>query len=109
MEIPTEFDRYTLVILRRPPNPPEMTDEEIDDLQVRHALYQLELKNKGIVLAAGPFADRWDETFRGMTLYKTGLEETRRIASQDPSMVAGRLTFDLVTWMVPTGQLEPEK
>lgn len=107
MEVPTELDRYTLVILRRPPDPPQMTEEEQDDLQVRHALYQLELKMKGIVMAAGPFDDRWDESFRGMTMYKTGLEETRRIASDDPSVVAGRLTFNLVTWMVPKGQLEP--
>jgi hypothetical protein len=51
--------------------------------------------------------EQWDESYRGVTIYKTELEETRRIASTDPMVLAGRLRFDAVTWLVPKGYLEP--
>jgi hypothetical protein len=39
--IPEAFDVYTLVLLRRPPDAPEMSEEELDALQARHLAYDL--------------------------------------------------------------------
>ncbi len=40
--IPDAFDVYTLVLLRRPPDAPEMPDAELDALQARHLAYRSE-------------------------------------------------------------------
>lgn len=106
MAIPTEFDRYTLVILRRPPDAPQLSEEELDAIQRRHLAFNADLQDRGVMLAAGPFEDQWDESYRGVSIYRTDLEETRRIASEDPAVQARRLTFDAVTWLVRKGQLE---
>ncbi len=55
--------------------------------------------------AAGPFADRRDETLRGLCVYVTDIEETRRLAAQDPLALAGRLAPEIVTWLVPPGEV----
>ena len=47
--IPDAFDVYTLVVLRRPPHAPEMSDAELDALQTRHLAYRAELKRQGMV------------------------------------------------------------
>ena len=38
--IPDAFDVYTVVVLRRPADPPELSDEELDSLQSRHLAYR---------------------------------------------------------------------
>ena len=107
MAIPTEFDRYTLVILRRPPDAPELSEAELEDIQLRHLAFNADLQDRGIMLAAGPFEDQWDESYRGIAIYTTGLDETRRIATTDPAVIARRLRFDAVTWLTRKGQLAP--
>ncbi|MFY9585922.1 MAG: YciI family protein [Actinomycetota bacterium] len=104
-----EFDRYTVVILRRPPDATRYSDEELDAIQQRHLAFNADLQDRGIMLAAGPFEDQWDESYRGISIYRTDLEETRRLAAEDPAVLAHRLTFDAVTWLTRKGQLEPEK
>jgi hypothetical protein len=36
-------------------------------------------------------------------MYTTSLEEARELASQDPSVVAGRLEVDVFIWWTPKG------
>ena len=106
-EIPREFDRYTVVILRRPPDARQLSDEELDAIQQRHVAFNADLQDRGIMLAAGPFDEQWDESYRGISIYRTDLEEARRIAATDPAVQARRLSFDAATWLVRKGQLEP--
>ena len=40
---------------------------------------------------------------RGICLYRTGIEETRALADQDPSVRAGRLAADVLTWWIAKG------
>jgi uncharacterized protein YciI len=101
-----EFDKYTLVILRRSPGAPQYPEEQLEAIQQRHVAFNADLQDKGIMLAAGPFEDQWDETYRGISIYRTDIEETRRIAATDPAVQARRLSFDAVTWLVRKGQLE---
>ena len=45
--IPDAFDVFTVVILRRPAEAPEMSDDELDALQARHLAYRAELVRQG--------------------------------------------------------------
>ena len=101
----TEFERYTFVLLRRPENAPELLDAELDALQEGHLAHLADLRADGVLVAAGPFTDQADESWRGFCLYRTGLEETRVLAEADPSVRAGRLVVDVMTWWTPPGAI----
>jgi uncharacterized protein len=42
---------------------------------------------------------------RGLCLYRTGVEETRQLAESDPSVRAGRMAVDVMTWYTERGAL----
>jgi uncharacterized protein YciI len=100
-----ELDSYTLVLSRRGPRALEFSDAELEELQTQHLAHLDALRAQGVLLAGGPFDDQPDETFRGMSLYRTDLEETRRLAEQDPSVRAGRLAIEVMTWLTKKGEL----
>ena len=100
-----EFDRYSLVILRRGPRAAEFSDEELDRLQEEHLAHLRSLRERGAILAGGPFDDQDDDSFRGMSLYGVPLEEARALAEADPAVRAGRLRVEVVTWLTPPGDL----
>ncbi len=103
--IPDAFDVYTLVLLRRPADAPQMSDEELDALQARHLAYRAELKRLGKVVANGPFDEQSDMSMRGLSIFATDLAEAARLSDGDPSVQAGRLTYDLIRWWVGAGTL----
>ena len=104
--IPDAFDVYTLVLLRRPADAPNLTDDQLDALQARHLAYRAELRRQGLIVANGPFDAQSDATMRGLSIFACGLEEAARLSDADPSVQAGRLTYDLMEWWVPAGTLE---
>ena len=61
------------------------------------------MRERGHLVASGPFDDQPDERLRGVSLYVTELEETRRLVQDDPAVQMGRLEPELVTWLVPKG------
>jgi uncharacterized protein YciI len=101
-----EFDRYTFVLLRRGPRALEFDEVELDGLQAAHLAHLDAMRERGVLLAAGPFEDQDDETKRGICIYRTGLEETRRLAEQDPSVQAGRMAIEAMTWLTLKGELK---
>lgn len=103
--VPEAFDVYTMVILRRPPDAPEMSDEELDALQARHLAYRAGLRRKGVIVVNGPFGEQSDITLRGMSVFACDLEEARRLTDADPSVQAGRLGYDVFEWWVAAGTL----
>lgn len=103
--IPDAFDVYTLVLLRRPSDAPPMSDEELNALQARHLAYRAELQNKGVLVANGPLGEQSDHSLRGLSIFACDLAEARRLSNGDPSVQAGRLTFDLMEWWVAAGTL----
>jgi uncharacterized protein YciI len=100
------MDRYSLVILRRPSGAPQMSEAELEALQEKHLAFLQAMRARGVMLAAGPFADQPDESWRGLCLYTTGLEETRALAAEDPAVRAGRLSVEVLTWLTPAGLLK---
>ncbi len=103
--IPDAFDVYTVVVLRRPADAPEMSDEELDALQTRHLAYRAELVRRGAVVVNGPFDEQSDTSYRGMSIFACEPAEAARLSGGDPSVLAGRLAFDVMQWWVGTGSL----
>ncbi len=103
--IPDAFDVFTLVLLRRPPDAPEMSDAELDALQARHLAYRAKLHQQGVVVVNGPLAEQSDPTLRGLSIFSCGLEEAARLTDGDPSVQAGRLTYDVMEWWMAADTL----
>lgn len=93
-------------MLRRPQNPAEYDNATLDRIQAEHLEFHARLRAEGIVVTNGPLRGQPDESLRGLTFYRVGsVEEARRIASQDPSVIAGRLAVDVMQWLCPTGTM----
>ena len=100
--IPDAFDVYTIVVLRRPDDAPEMSDDELDALQARHLTYRAKLGRRELLVANGPFDEQSD---RGMSIFACDAAEAARLSDDDPSVVAGRLAYDVMEWWVRAGSL----
>jgi uncharacterized protein YciI len=97
---------YTFVLLRRGPRAGEYDDAELTRLQAAHLAFLDDMRRRGHLLVAGPFDDQEDETLRGFGLFRTGLEETRALVGEDPSVQAGRMAADVMTWLTHRGHVE---
>ena len=93
------FDRYTLVLLRRPAQAPDLPEEELDRLQEAHLAFLDEQKQAGAIAVAGPFTDRTDESLRGLILWTVDADTARELVKGDPAVVAGRMEAEVVTWL----------
>ncbi|HSS66925.1 MAG TPA: YciI family protein [Nocardioidaceae bacterium] len=103
--IPDAFDVYTVVVLRRPADAPEMSDDELDALQAQHLAYRAELAQRGLIVVNGPFGEQGDTSYRGMSIFACDLAEAARLSDGDPSVAAGRLAYDVMEWWVRAGAL----
>ena len=103
--IPDAFDVYTLVLLRRPKDAPDMTETELDVLQAKHLAYRAQLRNDGMVVANGPFDEQSDLSLRGLSIFSCDLDEARRLSDLDPLVQVGRLAYDVFEWWVAAGTL----
>jgi len=103
--IPDEFDVYTLVILRRADDAPELSDDQLNELQTRHLAYRGGLAREGVLVVNGPFDEQGDTSYRGMSIFACDLDQAAWLSDADPSVVAGRLTYDAMKWWVRAGAL----
>ena len=103
--IPDEFDVYTLVLLKRPQGAPNMSDEELDELQARHLAYRADLRRQGVLVANGPLSEQSDESLRGLSIFACDLGEAARLSDDDPSVKAGRLSYEVMEWWMAAGTL----
>jgi hypothetical protein len=103
------FDRHTLVLLVLRPDAPELTDEEATELQDRHLAFRADLREQGYIVAGGPLDDQDDKRLRGVSIMSCDPETARRISNEDPAVQAGRLAVQVMTWMVPAGNVRFER
>ena len=101
-----ELEPHVICLLRAAPDRLDLPEDELDAIQDRHVAYQQQLHSDGKIVAAGPFTDQPDESWRGLTMYVTSLEEARALAAADPAVVAGRLVVDVFTWWTPKEHLQ---
>lgn len=104
LNAPAEFDRYTLVLLIRPSDAPDLPEEELDRLQEEHLAHLASLREHGL-LVAGPFSDQPDESLRGMCLFEGSIERARELMADDPAVRARRLELQMLTWLTHKGAL----
>jgi len=100
-----DLESYGFVLLKRGPRADEFSDDELSRLQEQHLAHLAAMSDLGALVLAGPFSDQPDEAVRGFCLYRTDLEETRRLAESDPSVQAGRMAVDVMTWWTKRGSL----
>jgi uncharacterized protein len=103
--VPDAFDVFTMVLLRRPSDAPQLSEDALDALQARHLAYRAELRREGVLVVNGPLDEQSDVAMRGLSIFACGIEEARRLSDADPSVQAGRLTYDVFEWWVAAGTL----
>jgi uncharacterized protein YciI len=104
-----EFDRHTLVLLVLRPDAPALSDAKAAELQDRHLAFRADLREQGVLVAGGPFVDQDDERLRGISIWSCDPETARRLSSEDPAVQAGRLAVEVMTWLVPAGNVRFEQ
>ena len=100
------FDRYTVILLTLRPDAPVMTDEQAAELQDRHLAHGAALQDRGVILARGPLTEQDDERFRGFSVWSVDAATAREHAEADPAVRAGRLAVEVMTWMMPAGNIQ---
>jgi hypothetical protein len=103
-----KFDQHTLVLLVRPPDAPELSEQEADELQDAHLAFRADLRDQGHLLAGGPLLGQDDERLRGVSVMAVDPATARELCSADPAVRAGRLAVQVMTWMVPAGNIRFE-
>ena len=103
--IPDAFDVFAMVLLRRPDDAPQLSEPELDALQARHLAYRATLRRDGVLVANGPLGEQSDPSLRGLSILACDLAEARRLTELDPSVQAGRLTYEVFEWWVAAGTL----
>jgi uncharacterized protein YciI len=103
--IPDAFDVFTLVLLRRPADAPDLPEAELDALQARHLAYRAGLRREGLLIVNGPLGEQSDLAMRGLSIFACDVDEARGLSDGDPSVQAGRLTYDVMEWWVAAGTL----
>ena len=99
------LDAYTIVFLRRPKNAPQLPQDELDRLQREHVAFNARMRAEGHALISGPFTDQPDQSWRGISVFRTPVQRTRELLAGDPLGQAGRLEYDVFTWLMPVGTL----
>jgi uncharacterized protein len=100
-----ELESYTFVLLCRGPRAFEYSDTQLEEIQAGHLAFLADMHDQGHLILSGPFAHQEDETKRGLCVYRTGLEETRRLTERDPAIEAGRMRAEVMTWLTRPGAL----
>ena len=103
-----KFDQHTLVLLVRPRDAPELSEQEADALQDAHLAFRADLREQGYLVAGGPLLDQDDERLRGIAVMSVDPATARDLCSADPAVRAGRLAVQVMTWMVPAGNIRFE-
>jgi uncharacterized protein len=94
---------YYLVFLRPDPARKPLAKEEGERIQTAHMANIHSMADRGVLVAAGPFDDK-PTTISGIFVFRTSsIEEARRIAAQDPTVVEHRNTVDVHAWRGPKG------
>lgn len=96
-------DLYYLVFLRPEPTRRPLAKDEAERIQAAHMANIHSMADRGVLVAAGPFGDQ-PVTISGIFVFRTSsLDEARRIAAQDPTVLEKRNRVDVHPWRGPRG------
>ncbi|HKG43653.1 MAG TPA: YciI family protein [Gaiellaceae bacterium] len=97
-----DFDRYSISLLVRRNDAPELDDEAAAALQDAHLAHLADLHEAGHLLAAGPLSD---ERLRGLSILNVEPERARELKEADPAVEAGLFSVEVIPWLVPAGAM----
>jgi uncharacterized protein YciI len=104
-EPPAGMTVYWLVLKTRGLTWAPGESSELERLQAAHLAHLDEMRAQGLALISGPLLDGGD--IRGVTILRVASRaEAEAICEADPSVQAGRLSYELHPWMVHKGVLE---
>ena len=98
---------YWLVLKTSGPTWAPGESPELERLQAAHLAHLDEMRDQGLALVSGPLLD--GGYIRGVSILRVASRaEAEAICKADPSVQAGRLSYELYPWMVHKGILERE-
>jgi uncharacterized protein len=100
-----EFDQFTITLLIRRADAPELDESAESALQDAHMAHLADLHEAGHLLAAGPLLGAPDRRFRGLSILNVDPERARALKEQDPAVRAGVYAIEAFPWMVPGGAM----
>ncbi len=100
---PNAAPPYSVVFLRPDPARKPISNEDTDRIKAAHLANVQSMAKRGVLVAAGPFDDK-STTILGIFVFKiTSLEEAKRIAAEDPTVVEHRTVVEAHSWRGPAG------
>ncbi|MFI2101975.1 YciI family protein [Isoptericola sp. NPDC019693] len=96
------FDELVLVRLVRPDDWAPLPEDDVLAVQDAHLAAVADLRDRGLLLAAGPAAGG-DERVRGFAVMTCRVEEAQELWAQDPGVLAGRFVAECTAWLTPAG------
>jgi uncharacterized protein YciI len=101
-----EFDRFSIALLVRRPDAPQLDGESETAMQEAHMAHLADLHEAGFLLAAGPlaFGDSSSE-FRGLSILNVEPDRARELKESDPAVKAGLFKIEVLPWLVPKGAM----
>lgn len=92
---------YYIVFLRPAADRKPISQADSERIQSAHMANIRAMAERGVLVAAGPFGDT-PTTISGIFVMKAAsLDEARRIAGEDPTVIEHRNTVDVVAWRGP--------
>jgi uncharacterized protein YciI len=103
-DAPPVMESFQLVLLVRAPTWKKLPEAEANALQAKHLAHLKKMGESGKAVVCGPFDNQQDITFRGACIYAVPtVEEARSLAEADPTVKAGQLRIEAMTWWVGKG------
>jgi hypothetical protein len=101
-----EFDRFSIALLVRRPDAPQLDAEGETAMQEAHMAHLADLHEAGYLLAAGPlaFGDPSSE-LRGLSILNVEPEQALELKNADPAVQAGLYRVEVLPWLVPKGAI----
>ena len=92
----------------RPDAPLLPDDEAAARSQDRHLAFRADLRDRGYLIGGGPLVDQDDEHLRGISIMTCDAGDGPPVSNEEPAVQAGRLAVEVMTWMVPAGNVHFE-
>lgn len=108
--ISASLTREQTYVLMMRPNPDAPPVESRGLLRIAHHEYLLDLERRGVLFAAGPFADRGERSSgSGMIIIRApSREEATRIGREEPYTRSGLRLMDVLPWQRNEGAMKLE-
>jgi uncharacterized protein YciI len=97
-----QFDTYTITLLIKRPDAPELDEEAAAALQDAHMNHLADLHDAGHLLAAGPLLDC---EYRGLSILNVEPDRAVELKERDPAVRAGLYSIRALRWLVPNGAM----